>query len=131
MGYKHKAMLRRIIAHIAANSIALYFVNVILQSELTVTGGLKGYLIAGIIFGFLNGIVKPILKILSLPFVLMTAGLFIFLINTFLIWFAQYSLNVLDFSDVAIVTTGGFFTYLLAGFLMSIFNGFIGWLLKK
>lgn len=123
--------LRRIIAHILANAIALYFVSLILEGNFTIIGGVKGYVIAAIIFGLLNGIVKPILKLLSLPFVLVTAGLFIFVINTFLVWFAEYALDVLDFQYVSIVVEGGFFYYLFAGFLISLFNMIIGWLLKK
>jgi len=62
--------------------------------------------------------------------VLITAGLFIFVINMFLVWFAKYALNVLQFEGVAIEIEG-FFTYLLAGFLIALFNMLIGWLLKK
>jgi len=124
-------MVRRILAHLVANGIALYFVSVILEGNFTIVGGYKGYLIAAVLFGVLNGIVKPILKILSLPFVVVTAGLFIFVINMFLVWFAKYFLEVLAFEGVAIVIEGGAFTYLLAGFLIGLFNLLIGWLLKK
>jgi putative membrane protein len=124
-------LLRRITAHLVANGVALYFVSVILEGNFAIVGGWKGYLIAAIIFGVLNGIVKPILKILSLPFVVITAGLFIFVINMFLVWFAKYFLDVLQFEGVAIAIEGGVFTYLLAGFLIGLFNMVIHWLLKK
>lgn len=124
-------LLRRIAAHLVANGIALYFVSLILEGNFAIVGGWRGYLIAAIIFGFLNGIVKPVLKVLSLPFVIVTAGLFIFVINMFLVWFAKYVLDVLQFEGVAIVIEGGIFTYLLAGFLIGLFNLLIGWLLKK
>ena len=124
------SFLRRIFAHIIANAIALYFVGEILKGDFIITGGWKGYFIAALIFGILNGIVKPILKLLSLPFVLVSAGLFIFVINMFLVWFAKYILDVLNFEGVSIFV-GGFFYYLLAGFLIALFNMIIGWLLKK
>jgi len=124
------SFLRRIIAHIIANAVALYFVGIILDGNFIINGGWKGYLIAALIFGLLNGIVKPILKILSLPFVLISAGLFIFVINMFLVWFAKYVLDVLQFEGVSIVVNG-FFYYLIAGFLIALFNMVIGWLLKK
>ncbi len=123
--------LRRLVAHIVANAIALYFVTLILEGHFSILGGVKGYVIAAILFGFLNGIVKPILKLLSLPFVLLSMGLFIFVINTFLVWFAEYALDVLDFQYVSIVVEGGFFYYIFAGFLISLFNMIISWLLKK
>jgi putative membrane protein len=124
-------MVKSLIAHLLANGIALYFVGLILVGKFEITGSWKGYLICSIIFGLLNGLVKPILKLLSLPFVLVSAGLFIFVINSFLVWFAQYALDVLKFDGVAIIITGGFLSYLLVGFLMSLFNMVIHWLLKK
>lgn len=129
-------LLRRVLAHIVANAVALYFVGVIVRavlkdSDFIVNGGWKGYLIAAILFGFLNGIIKPILKIISLPFVFITAGLFVFVINMFLVWFAKYALDVLQFEGVSIVVLGGIFTYLLAGFTIALLNMIIGWLLKK
>src|SRR5215217_8272663 len=43
--------------------------------------GWKALVIAGLVFGIVNTIVKPILVILSLPIVLITLGLFLFVIN--------------------------------------------------
>lgn len=38
-------------------------------------------IIAGIVLGFVNAIVRPVLVILTLPFTLITLGLFIFVVN--------------------------------------------------
>jgi putative membrane protein len=38
-------------------------------------------LVAGIILGFVNAIVRPVLFVLTLPFTLVTLGLFIFVLN--------------------------------------------------
>jgi putative membrane protein len=38
-------------------------------------------ILAGIILGFVNAIVRPVLIILTLPFTLLTLGLFIFVVN--------------------------------------------------
>jgi putative membrane protein len=130
------SFLRQIIAHIVANGVALYFVGVVVRgilkdSDFIINGGWKGYLIAAILFGFLNGIIKPILKLVSLPFVFITAGLFVFIINMFLVWFGKYALDILQFEGVSIVVVGGILTYIVAGFLIALFNMVIGWLLKK
>ena len=47
-------------------------------------------LIGGVILGILFAIVRPILKIISFPAILLTAGLFIIVINGFLIWGLAY-----------------------------------------
>lgn len=44
------------------------------------------FLLAGLIFTAVNAIVKPIIFILSLPFVLVTMGLFTLVINGFMVW---------------------------------------------
>ena len=45
-------------------------------------------LIAAIVLGLLNGIVRPILLILTFPITIITLGLFVFVINASLFWFA-------------------------------------------
>ena len=44
------------------------------------------YLLAGLIFSIVNSVLKPIVTILSLPFVLVTLGLFMLVINGFMVW---------------------------------------------
>jgi len=125
------SFLKRLLAHIVANAAALYFVGELLYGNFAITGSYKGYLIAAILFGVLNGIIKPIIKLLSLPFILITAGVFILVINVFLVWFAKYALDILQFEGVSIIIKGGPATYLYAGVSISIINMIITWLLKK
>lgn len=42
---------------------------------------LVAILIVAVVFGVVNGLIKPIVKLLSLPITLMTLGLFTFVIN--------------------------------------------------
>jgi putative membrane protein len=44
------------------------------------------FLLAGLIFSVVNAVLKPMITILSLPFVLVTLGLFMFVINGFMVW---------------------------------------------
>lgn len=50
--------------------------------------GLYPALIAAVVLGLLNGIVRPILVVLTLPVTIVTLGLFIFVINAALFLFA-------------------------------------------
>jgi putative membrane protein len=45
-------------------------------------------LLAGVslVFGVLNVVVRPILKLLTLPFFIVTLGLFTFVLNAFMLW---------------------------------------------
>ena len=38
-------------------------------------------IIAGIVLGFVNAVIRPLLIVLTLPFTLITLGLFIFIVN--------------------------------------------------
>ncbi|HMO77694.1 MAG TPA: phage holin family protein [Candidatus Paceibacterota bacterium] len=53
-----------------------------------VVEGVYPAIIAAIVLGILNVIVKPILFILTLPINILTLGLFTFIINASLFWFA-------------------------------------------
>ncbi|OIP77735.1 MAG: hypothetical protein AUK16_01250 [Parcubacteria group bacterium CG2_30_44_11] len=77
----------------------------------TITG-LYPAIVAAVILGLLNTIVKPILVILTLPITILTLGLFIFIINATLFMFAA------SFIDGFAVD--GFLAALLASFLVSI-----------
>jgi putative membrane protein len=46
-------------------------------------------IVSAIILGLLNGIVRPVLFILTLPITLLTLGIFSFIINALLFWFAS------------------------------------------
>ncbi len=50
--------------------------------------GLYPAIIAAIILGLLNVFVRPILLILTFPITLITVGLFVFVINAVLFWYA-------------------------------------------
>lgn len=43
-----------------------------------------------LIFGVLNAVIKPILTILSLPVLILTLGLFTFILNAIMLWLTQW-----------------------------------------
>lgn len=123
-------MLRRFILHLLANAGALYFISLILHGDFAITGGVLGYFVAALIFGILNSLVKPILKILAFPLMLMTVGLFSFVLNMIVIWLAKYALNVLAFEGIGIHVEH-IAAYFYAGLLLAIANFLILWLTRK
>ena len=123
-------MIRRILLHLVATAIALYFISMLLNGDFNVTGGILGYLSAAFIIGTLNSLIKPILKILALPLILLTAGLFTFVLNMLVIWLAKYSLDILAFEGIAIHMEH-IAAYFYVGLLVSVANFFIQWLTQK
>jgi putative membrane protein len=52
--------------------------------------GLVALLLAAVVLGLLNALVRPILVILTLPVTILTLGLFLFVINGFVLYLTAY-----------------------------------------
>jgi putative membrane protein len=48
--------------------------------------GLTSALVAGLLLGLINAIVRPILVVLTFPITLLTLGLFLLVLNAFCLW---------------------------------------------
>ena len=67
------------------NSAALW-VAVRLVDGVSFTGNWWWLVVVALVFGVLNVSVKPVLMLLTLPFFLVTLGLFTFALNAFMLW---------------------------------------------
>lgn len=76
-----------IIIGLLANVLGLYLAH-LWVAGFAVSGGWQGYLVAGLVLGVLNLIIKPILKIISTPLVIVSLGLFLIVINAIILWLA-------------------------------------------
>ncbi|MCL4405707.1 MAG: phage holin family protein [Firmicutes bacterium] len=113
-------MIKKILLGIVLNGLALFVVAKLL-SDLQYTGGFMFFLIGGVIIGVLNTFVKPLMKLLSFPVVMLTAGLFSFVINVIIFWLTVKVVNGIHFSDVT-VTVGSVWTYFIAALIFGIIN---------
>jgi len=55
-------------------------------SNVEVTTGIIGFLVAGLIFSIVNSILRPFIVILSLPAILLTLGLFVLVVNGLMVY---------------------------------------------
>ena len=78
-------------------------------------------LIAALVLGLVNAIVRPLLVILTLPVTLLTLGLFLFVINAFLFWFVA--------ELVRGFTVTGFGAALIGSILYSLITLVTSWVL--
>lgn len=113
-------MLKKILIGVVLNGLALFVVTK-LVSDIVYTGGFMFFLIGGVIIGVLNTFVKPLMKLLSFPVVLLTAGLFSLVINVIIFWLTIKVVNGIHFSDVT-VTVGSVWTYFIAALVFGIMN---------
>lgn len=79
-----------IIVRILVNAVALYATTFV--PGITWRGDLLRLVIAGAILGLFNLIVKPLAMLISLPLLIVTLGLFYFILNGILLWLAQFVL---------------------------------------
>lgn len=51
------------------------------------------YAVMAIILGLVNALVRPVLKLLTCPLILLTLGLFVLVINGFVLWLSAWIAN--------------------------------------
>lgn len=82
-------MLNALILRWAFNAVAL-FVAAWLLDGVTYGDSWWTLLVAAAVFTVVNAWVKPILALLSIPFIVVTAGLFYFLINVLMLYMTDW-----------------------------------------
>lgn len=83
------------------------------HSDVSVTAGLWGFLLAGLIFSIINTVLKPIAVIFALPAILLTLGLFMLVVNGLMVYISISLAPGLSMS---------FFNSILTGMLLSLIN---------
>ncbi len=98
--------------------VALAFVvTVRLVPGIQVQGGVTAYLLVAAVFGLVNGILGPILRLLTLPISVLTLGLFLLVLNALLLALSAWLVPAL--------TIDGFWS----AFIGAILIGLVSWVL--
>lgn len=95
-------------------SVASYFLPFIYISGDMVWEKLKTAFIAGLILGLLNLLVRPIIKLFSLPINILTLGLFNIVINAGILWLTDLMIGGLRIE--------GFWGYVWSSIVISIIS---------
>jgi len=79
--------MNKFLIRLLINAVALYAAVAVVPGILPVQGtSWISYLGLALIFGLLNALVRPLLKFLTCPLIILTLGLFTLVINTLLFW---------------------------------------------
>ena len=114
--------LVRILANALAIYLAAYFVlNFNFPVQLPQDWNIL--LLAGLILAVFNTILKPILKFISAPLIILTLGLFTILINILILWLLT--------QVIPQITINGAWAYLWATLIISLLNWIVGVFIKK
>jgi len=105
------------------------FVAAWLVPGIRVEGNAWGvYAVMALILGLINAVIRPILKLLSLPIIILTLGLFLLVINGITLWMAS-ALAVKVFHVGFYVDS--FWSALLGALIVSIVSMILSSLLRK
>lgn len=104
---------------------ASLWVGVWIVDGLTFTGEWWQFLIAAAIMGLANAIVKPILRFLSLPLIVLTLGLFLLIVNALVLQFVVW-LSGPSVLDLGLASDGFFWSTFLAAIVITIAGWIIG-----
>ena len=112
--------MKNLIIKLLANAVALAAAAWLI-SGITIQGATTGrrvltLLIVAAIFGLVNAVVKPIVKLLSLPFIILTLGLLIFVINALMLMLTSWITGKLDVQ----FHVDGFWNALLGAFIITV-----------
>ena len=77
--------MRSLILHYVVSCIAIYAAAQFVDG-VTLTGPWWFVLVAGLLFALMNTIAKPILTFFAIPAILLSLGLFYFVINALILW---------------------------------------------
>jgi len=105
------------VLNLLINAFALWAAAKVI-SGITYSGPWYGLLIVALVFGVLNAFVRPLLKFLSFPLVILTLGLFIFILNAFMLWLTSAASKALDLG----FTVAGFWPALWGALVISLIN---------
>ncbi|MFE0187016.1 phage holin family protein [Streptomyces sp. NPDC059008] len=111
-----KHFLVKTIANAAALAVAIW-----LLKDITLTGENTGrqvltLILVALIFGLVNFLVKPVVKLLSFPLFILTLGLITLVVNALMLLLTSWLAGKVDLA----FHVNGFWTALLGGVIISI-----------
>jgi putative membrane protein len=105
--------LKYFIIRWASNTVGLWVSAEILHG-VVYRGNIAVILLAGLVFSIINAVIRPIIVILSLPFIVLTLGLFTIVVNGLMIYLTS------EFVPVLQILT--FRSAILAGIVVGVVN---------
>ena len=115
-------VLGRLVLHWLVLAAALALVAALMDS-VEVSGGVVGLLGAALLFGLVDALLGPILRLLTLPLTVVTLGLFTLVVNAVLLFVASGLSDALE--------VGGFLATVGAALLISVVSTVLGWVLLR
>lgn len=85
----------RFLADLVITALALWAVTALVPG-VAVMGGVGSFIWVALVFMFVNAVISPVLKLISLPFTIITFGLFALLVNALLFAITGWLSNIFN-----------------------------------
>ncbi len=112
----------RFVVHLLITAAALWVASIFVPGIHWT--GLSSLLLASLVFGFVNALIRPVMKLLSCPLILLTLGLFTLVINALMLeltsWLSR-GLGIRFWVD-------GFVAAFLGALVVSIVSTILSWM---
>jgi putative membrane protein len=118
---KHNLIYRFLVRWLVC-SLGLWIAAGLLNSHITYDNRLTVIIIAGLVLAVINAVLRPIIIILSLPAILLTLGLFMVVINGFMVFLVSKFYTQLHIT--------GFWTAIFAGVIIGFVNYLVSAILE-
>lgn len=88
--------MKNFLIRVAVNGVALWVAALVIdgvrlgEGEGSFTEKLATIVLVALLFGVVNAVIKPIVKLFSLPFIILTLGLFTFIVNAFMLQITEW-----------------------------------------
>ncbi|MDB5182116.1 MAG: putative rane protein [Candidatus Saccharibacteria bacterium] len=105
------------------SSLGLWIAAGLLTDAITYNGSIGVIIMAGLILAIINVFIKPIVVILSLPAILFTLGLFMVVVNGFMVFLASKLYGPLHVTN--------FWAAILAGMVIGLVNYLVSAILEE
>jgi putative membrane protein len=120
-------ILLTVVVNAAALAAATWLIEGISVGGDTRTDQAVTLLVVAVIFGLVNAVIRPLVKVLALPLYLLTLGLIIFVINALMLLLTAWLARQLGF-DFAV---DGFWTAVVGALLISVVSFLLETVLPK
>lgn len=116
------------------NAVALWVAAILLdgivlaEDDTTFASKFTTIILVALIFGVVNAVVKPIAKVLAFPAIVLTLGLFTFIVNAFLLQLTEW---IADPLGLSFVITKFWWDAVLGALIITLVSMVLNWVLPE
>src|SRR5215470_4836001 len=118
--------MKTFLVRLVINALAIWLAAAVVHGvDLTTQGTANKFftlLLVALIFGFVNALIKPIVKLFSIPLYILTLGLITFLINALMLWLTGLISHALGLA----FSVHGFWSAIVGALIISV----VSWVLS-